>query len=83
MSERHAQAGKIGAHMSWANTADPAARTANGRAAFMAKFLEEADPEGVLSPAERERRAEHLRKAHFARLAMKSAAARRKKASAA
>jgi hypothetical protein len=33
----------------------------------------------VLDPAERTRRAEHLRKAFFARLALKSAQARRKK----
>ena len=64
------QIGRIGAHQSWANTVDRSARTAPARAALDAKFLDEAggDPE----------RAAHLRKAHFARLALKSAQARRK-----
>ncbi|MFC4369972.1 hypothetical protein ACFOZ2_03765 [Citricoccus nitrophenolicus] len=44
----------------------------------MAKFEAEADPDGTLMPAERARRAEHLRKAHFQRLALKSAQSRRR-----
>jgi hypothetical protein len=36
------------------------------------------DPDGVLDPQERARRAGHAKKAHFARLALKSAQARRK-----
>ena len=44
----------------------------------MAKFEAQVDPEGTMLPAERARRAEHLRKAHFSRLALKSARARRK-----
>ncbi|MGG5753185.1 hypothetical protein ACQ3I4_11250 [Zafaria sp. Z1313] len=44
----------------------------------MAKFEHQADPDGVLLPAERARRAEHLRKAHFQRLALKSAQSRRR-----
>jgi hypothetical protein len=51
--------------------------TAKGRAAFLAKFEREADPEGVLPLDERRRRAEQLRKAHFTRLALASAKARR------
>lgn len=43
----------------------------------MAKFETEADPDGKLPPAERARRADHLRKAHFQRLALKSAQSRR------
>jgi hypothetical protein len=69
----------IGAHASWARTADPAARTANARAAFNDSFERQADPDGTLPPAERARRAEHLRKAHYKRLALKSAQARRKR----
>ena len=64
------QAGYIGAHVSWANTVDRSARTAPARAALDAKFLAEADGDPV--------RAAHLRKAHFARLALKSAQSRRK-----
>lgn len=69
---------RIAAHESWAHTPDRSARTAPARAALMGKFETEADPDGTLSPAERARRAEHLRKAYFARLALKSARARRR-----
>ncbi|VEG42719.1 Uncharacterised protein [Mycolicibacterium flavescens] len=44
------------------------------------QFEREVDPEGVLTPTERAQRAEHARKAHFKRLALKSAQARRRKA---
>lgn len=68
-SERRLR-GQIAAHSSWASTEDRAARTAPARAALDAKFLEEAGGDRV--------KAEHLRKAYFARLALKSAQARRK-----
>lgn len=63
-------AARIAAHTSWANTENRSARTANARAALDAKFLREAGGDPV--------RAASLRKAHFARLALKSAQARRK-----
>jgi len=53
--------------------------TAKARAAFLARFEREADPDGVLTPQERGRRAAHLRSAYFARLALASARARRSK----
>jgi hypothetical protein len=53
------------------------ARTAPGRKAFLDRFEKQADPDGELPPAERVRQAEHARKAYFARLALKSARARR------
>ncbi len=62
--------GRIAAHESWANTEDRAARTAPARAALQAKFLEQAGGDPV--------RAEHLRKAHFARLSLRSAQSRRR-----
>ena len=68
----------IAAHESWARTEDRAARTANARAAMLTRFEHQADPDGTLLPAERARRAEHLRKAYFQRLALKSAQARRR-----
>ncbi len=71
-SAERALNGRIGAHVSWANTVDRTARTAPARAALDAKFLEEAGGDHV--------RAAHLRKAHYARLALKSAQARRLKA---
>lgn len=64
------QIGVIAAHVSWANTENRSARTAPARAALDQKFLDAADGDPI--------RAGHLRKAHFARLALKSAQARRK-----
>ena len=52
------------AHQSWGQTPDRSARTA-----LDAKFLEAADGDPI--------RAEHLRKAYFAGLALKSARSRR------
>ena len=57
---------------------DPTEHTAPARAAFLERFEREVDPDGKLDPKERARRAEHARKAYFARLALKSAKARRK-----
>lgn len=70
---------RIAVHTSWAQTPDRAARTAKARAALTSKFERQVDPDGVLPPKERARRAEHARKAHFARLALKSAKARRRR----
>lgn len=63
-------AGQIAAHISWANTTDRSRRTAPARQALEQKFLDQAegDPQ----------RAASLRKAHFQRLALKSAQARRR-----
>lgn len=66
---------KLAAH---AAHAQGKTNTAPARAAFLDRFDHEVDPEGVLPPAERARRAEHARKAYFTRLALKSAQARRK-----
>ena len=68
-SERSLRA-QIAAHESWAHTEDRSARTANARKAMLDKFETQVDPEGILPPAERARRAEHARKAHFQRLAL-------------
>jgi hypothetical protein len=62
---------------------DARATTAKARAAFLARFERQADPEGLLTPAERERRAQQLRSAYFARLALASAKARRARRAAA
>jgi hypothetical protein len=51
--------------------------TAKARAAFLASFEHQADPEGRLPAAERQRRAQQLRRAYFARLALASAKARK------
>jgi hypothetical protein len=69
--------GRIGAHRLHA-THDPRETTAKARETFLTQFEREVDPDGTLSPEERRRRAEHAKKAHFARLARLSAEARRK-----
>lgn len=71
---------QIAAHDSWARTSDRPARTAKARAAALARFEREVDPNGELTPQERAKRAEHARKAYFARLALASARARRNRA---
>lgn len=58
---------------------DPKETTAKARAGLWLKFLDEADPGRTLPEPERLRRAECLRSAHMAKLALKSATARRKK----
>lgn len=68
-ADRSTQA-SINAHLSWAHTENPTERTAPARRALEAKFLEQADGDPV--------RAEHLRKAYFKRLALKSAQSRRR-----
>ncbi|WP_240743532.1 hypothetical protein [Mycobacterium paragordonae] len=72
--------GQIAAHDSWAKTSDRSARTANARKALLDKFERQVDPDGTLAPAERAKRAENARKAHFKRLALKSAQARKRRA---
>jgi hypothetical protein len=71
----------IASHASWAKTEDRTARTHNGRQAFLARFEREVDPDGVLLPAERARRAANKRKEYFGKLARKSAQARRRRRS--
>lgn len=68
-SERRLRA-SIAAHESWAQTPDRTARTAPARRGLDQKFLLQADGDPV--------RAEHLRRAYFQRLALKSAQSRRK-----
>lgn len=46
---------------------------------MLKRFEDEVDPERILSDSERAIRAEHARKAHYLRLALKSANARRER----
>ncbi len=57
---------------------DGTAHTAPARRAFLDRFERQVDPDGVLEPGERARRASHARKAYFIGLALKSAEARRR-----
>jgi hypothetical protein len=79
--QQRALAARIAAHAKWAQT-DSVAGTAAARQAALDRFERVVDPDGTLPPEERARRAAHARKAHFSRMALASAKARRKKASA-
>jgi hypothetical protein len=85
VSEEMAMRGRIGAYALHAKH-DTNEVSAPGRAAatasLNARLLAEIDPENQLSEAERERRLRYARKAHYARLALKSAKARRRKSGA-
>jgi hypothetical protein len=72
---------QLGARVSWANTLDPASRTAKARAAAAGRFERQArelHPEAT--DAQLARVAEQLKRAHFTRLALASAKARAAKA---
>jgi len=68
----------IASNESWAHTPNRTARTQPARDALMRKFEEQVDPDGTLAPQERAKRAENAKRAHFARLSLKSAMSRRK-----
>lgn len=74
--------GRIGANTRWANETDRTAATQPARDGLMRKFEDQVDPERVLSPVERARRAENAKKAHYQRMALASAKARRARKSA-
>lgn len=67
---------RVAAHSLHAQVKDPTAHTAPARRAFLDRFDRMVDPDGVLPPAERARRAESARKAYFVALALKSSRAR-------
>lgn len=69
---------RIGAH-ALHGSHDSRGLTANARAAFLQRFVDQVDQESPgLPEGERLRRAEHLLRAHMARLALRSSKARRK-----
>jgi len=68
---------RLASHVPWANTVDRAARTAAARQAAHDRFERLVDPDGVLPPEERAQRAAHARRAHFIRMALRSAQVRR------
>lgn len=72
--------GKLAAHVMWSKVPDRSARTAPGRAAFDARFEKQVDPGGVMDPETRRKAAESAKKAHFARMAFRSAQVRSRKA---
>lgn len=54
--------------------------TASARAAAADRFEREVDPDGVLDPAERARRAEYARRLWFTQLSRKGVEARKRRA---
>jgi hypothetical protein len=71
--------GRVGAHALHAQR-DSRELTANARAGFLQRFVNEVDPDRKLPEAERLKRAEHALRAHMQRLALRSAKARARKA---
>lgn len=69
--EQRSQRARLAALSRWANE-NPAANAARGQAGLLAKFEREVDPDGVLAPTERTRRAEAARRAHMVRLSFRS-----------
>lgn len=67
---------RMAAHLLHAQISDPAEHTAPAGAVFLSRFEREVDPDGVLDPQDRARRAEHAKKAYFIKLALASRKAR-------
>ena len=72
----HAQ---VAAHARWARVEDRTAATAVARQLLWQRYLDQVDPDGVLSEAERTRRATSARRADLARLALDRERARRER----
>jgi len=70
---------RIAAHSRWAKTPDRTGATAPARTRFLDRFEQDVDPQGTLAPDLRARLAENARRAHFTRMALKSAQARRRR----
>ena len=72
---QRAQAGKIGG-LTTASRHDPKVYTAKARRTFLESFAQEADPDGTLTPDERDRRADALKRRRMAELALRSSQVR-------
>lgn len=71
-SSQRAQRARLAAHARWAK-GDRVAGTQAARSAFMARFERQVDPNNELEPAERARRAESAKRAHFQQMAFNRA----------
>ena len=74
-AEQRSMRARIGAYSLHARY-DPRETTQAARAAFHKRFEDAVDPERLLSPGERERRAAAALQAHMTSLALKSSLAR-------
>lgn len=77
-SDRQLRA-RIAANTRWSKEKDRTAATARARAAALERFEHQVDPAGELPAQERAVRAEAARRAHYQRMALKSAKARRRR----
>lgn len=68
---------RLAVQTSWANTLDPTSRTAKARSAAAGRFEQQArDKHPGATDEQIARVVEHLKKAHFTRLALRSAQSR-------
>ena len=74
-AERSLQA-RAAAHAKWSRT-DPKEGSARARRAFYKRFENQVDPDRVLPPAQRARRADHARRAYMLDLSRRAAKAGR------
>jgi hypothetical protein len=77
-AERSLQ-GRLAAAVRWAHVDDRAAATKPGRDGRWRQFEDQVDPDRVLDPAERARRAELAQKAHMTRMSLAAARKRRRR----
>lgn len=68
---------QIAAHARWKTCDDRRAATGPARRVSEGRWEREVDPDGILAPEERAKRAESAMKEHMARMAFNSAKARR------
>jgi hypothetical protein len=63
---------RTAANARWKNELDRLKATEPGRRAIMERFEKEVDPDNLLSPAERRKRAENARREHLSRIRLKA-----------
>lgn len=67
-ASQRTQRARIAAHARWSRE-DGATGTQPARTAFLERFERRVDPDGLLDPQERARRAESAKREHFQRMA--------------
>lgn len=77
-AEERSMRASLAANARWSKH-DRSEGTRRARQAFESRFIDEVDPDRVLPEAERLKRAESARKAHFKRMALASAKSRRER----
>jgi hypothetical protein len=69
--------GRVGAYTKWAKTPDRSEATAPARSAFLRRFEDQVDPQGLLGKVERARRAQFAMRAYMADLSRRRTTTRR------